>query len=154
MCKDNTIITSWSEIGAVISGFFLIGGIIASLLGAHLTWGEITIIPFVVTFFLNGKRYYCFADSALTVRSRFRKKTVPVEEIKQIDIFGTKSGTWIVVELNGAPAIAPKASRKEIFSYYLQNRRKSFLIPLQWGERDKALEILRKCCPHKMVMKA
>lgn len=152
MCKDNTIITSWSGINVFISGFLIIGGIIASSLGADLTWGEITIIPFILSFFLNKKRYYCFADSGFTVQRMVLKHTVSAEKIKQIDVFATKSGTWIVIELNGAPPFPPKVSRATILSYFMQNRKESFLLPLQWGERDKALEILRICCPQNIII--
>ena len=152
MCKDNTIITSWSGINVYISGFLLIGGIIASLLGADLTWGEITIIPFILSFFLNKQRYYCFEDSGFTVQWMVLKHTVSAEKIKQIDVFATKSGTWIVIELNGAPPIPETVSRAAVLSYSVLNRKESFLLPLQWGERDKALKILRSCCPQKIII--
>lgn len=152
MCKGNTIITSWSRVNAFICIFLIAGGIIATFLGADLTWGEIVIIPFVLSFLLNKKCYFCFTGSGFTVQWLFRKHTVSEEEIKQIDVFGTKSGTWIVVELNGASTISPRISRTEILIYCLRHLCKSFLIPLQWGQRDKALEILRMYYPHKIVM--
>ena len=144
MCKDNTITASWSWISAFFVGLFVLGGIIATSLGADLTWGEIIIFPFLLTFWLNKKSSYRFEDSVFTVRRMVCNHTISAEEINQIEVMGTKSGTWIVVELIGAPTIACKASRMEIIIYCLRNYRKSFLIPLQWGERDNALEILRK----------
>lgn len=51
MCKDNTITTSWSWAGAVAAAFFVIGGFLATSLGIRLTWGEIILIPFILTFF-------------------------------------------------------------------------------------------------------
>lgn len=152
MCKDNTIATSWSGIGAIISILIIGGGIIATMLGAHLTWGEIIIIPFILTFFLNKKHRYCFTDFGFTMQWMIRKHTVSAEQIKQVDVLATKSGTWIVIELHGAPTIPPKVSRATILSYSVLNRKKSFLLPLQWGERDKALEILRNCYPQKIII--
>ena len=152
MCKDNTIATSWSGIGAIIGILIIGGGIIATMLGAHLTWGEIIIIPFILTFFLNKKHKYCFTDFGFTRQWMIRKHTVSAEQIKQVDVLATKSGTWIVIELHGAPTIPPKVSRATILSYSVLNRKKSFLLPLQWGERDKALEILRNCYPQKIII--
>lgn len=150
MCKDNTITTSWSEIGAII-GFLIIGcGIIVTMVGVRLTWGEVIIIPFILTFFLNKKRVYCFSGSGFTMQWMFHKHTVLAEEIKQVLVHTTKSGTWIVIKLNGAPSVPSKVSRVTLLSYSVRNRKESFLLPLQWGERDKALEILRVCCPQKI----
>lgn len=152
MCKGNTIATSWSWIGAIVSIFIISGGIIVSTFGVHLTWGEIMIIPFVLSFFLNKKHHYCFTDSGFTVHWMICKQIVSAAQIKQVDVFTVKSGTWIVIELNGAPPIPPRVSRTSLLSYYIQNRKESFLLPLQWGERDKALEILRICCSRKIMI--
>lgn len=150
MCEDNSITTSLSRFSVVVVAPFILGGFIASSLGAELSWGEVVIIPFILTFFLNKPHRYCFADSGFTVKWIICKHFIPTETIKQIDVFGTKSGTWIVVELNGTPAIALDASRLEILSYCLQHQRKSFLILLKHGEYDKALELLQKYFPQKV----
>lgn len=147
MCKDNTITTSWSWLGAIAAAPFLVGGLIAESLGADLTWGQIVIIPFILTYFLNEKWLYCFSDLGFFVRS-----TVSAEEIKQIDVLKTKSGTWIVIELNGAPAITSALGRRDIISYCLRNYRKSYLIQLQRGEREQSLKLLRSCYPQKIII--
>ena len=152
MCKDDSITTSWSWVSVFVFAIFAAGAIIATSLGIHLTWGEIVIIPFILSFFLNKKCYYCFTDSGFTVQWLFFKRTISADKIKQIDFFGTKSGTWIVIELIGAPSIDPRTSRKAIISYCLRHYRKSFLLGLQWGERDKALILLRRCFPNKSMM--
>lgn len=150
MCKDNSITSSLSRVGAFVVATFILGGFIASSLGADLTWGEVVIIPFILTFFLNKPCHYCFADSGFSVKWILRKRFISAETIRQIDVFGSKSGTWIVVELYGTPAIALAASRLEILSYCLQHQRKSFLILLKHGECDKALELLQKYFPQKV----
>lgn len=152
MCKDNTITTSWSWIGAIISIFIISGGIFATMVGTHLTWGEIVIIPFILTFFTNRKHCYCFTDSGFTLQRMIRNHIVPVEQIKQVHVVSTKSGTWIIIELNGAPPIPTKINRATILTYSIHNRKEIFLLPLQWGERDKALEILRICYPQKIII--
>lgn len=152
MCKENTISTTWSWISAIFSIFILATGIIVSTFVEPLTWGEITIIPFIWSFFLNSKQHYCFTDSGFTFKWIIRKNMVPVERIKQVDVFSTKSGTWIVIELNDAPPIPPKITCATLLFYAIKNRKDSFLLPLQWGERDKALEILRICCPQKIII--
>ena len=152
MCKDNTITTSWSWLGVITAAPFLVGGLIAESLGADLTWGQIVIIPFILTYFLNEKWLYCFSDSGFFVRSFHCKHTVSAEEIKQIDVLKTKSGTWIVIELNGAPAITSALGRRDIISYCLRNYRKSYLIQLQWGEREQSLKLLRSCYPDQIVI--
>ena len=152
MCKDNTIVISWSWIGAIIGLIFLGGGIIATWFGIHLTWGQIVFLPFILTFFANHKHRYTFTDSGFTEEWMIRRRTVSVREIKQVNILSTKSGTWIVIELYEAPPLPRKGDPVAIFSYCLRNRRKSFLLPLRWGEREKALEILRGCYPQKIVI--
>lgn len=152
MCKGNTISTSWSRIADLVLVLFVIGGFIATWLGARPTWGEVMIIPFILGYILSTNWNFSFLDSGFTLKRRFLKQSISAEQIKQIDVFGTKSGTWIVIEINGAPDISPIVSRKAIMTYYLKNYRKSFLIPLQFGERDKALEILRSCYPQKVVI--
>lgn len=132
MCKDNTITTSWSWLGVIAAAIF-VGGVIAESLGADLTGGQIAIIPGILVFFLNEKWLYCFSDSGFFVQRFHFKHTVSAEEIKQIDVLKTKSGTWIVIELNGAPAITSALGRRDIISYCLRNYRKSYLIQLQWG---------------------
>ena len=151
MCKDNTIIVSWSWVGVLVGMFFIAAGVIATRAGVTLTWGEIIIIPFVLTFFLNKKRHYSFTESGSTVKWILCKRTILEEDIQQIDVFETKSGTWIVVALKDAQDIVSWAGRKELLIHYLQNRGRCFLIPLQWGERDKALHILRECYPTKII---
>lgn len=152
MCKENTITTSWAWLGAIV-GLMIIGcGIIASSLGAQLTWGEIIIVPFVLTFFLNRKCRYCFTNSGFTIQWMICKHTVLAEDIKQVNFVATKSGTWIVVELMDASAFPPEVSRIAVITYFIKNHRKCCLLPLQWGERDNALEIFRICCPQKIVI--
>ena len=152
MCKGNTIITSWSWVAAWIALIFLTVGILATGAGAQLTWGEIIFIPFVFGLFLNKKHYYFFSDSGFTVKYLFSKTNVTKEKIQQVDAFETKSGTWIVIKLHGAPEIASWAGRKELIGYYLRNRKNCFLIQLRWGERDKAMEILRESFPDKIMV--
>lgn len=150
MCKDNSITSSLSWVSAFVVATFLLGGFIASSLGADLTWGEVVIIPFIMTFFLNKPRCYRFTDSGFTVKRIFREHFISAETIRQIDVFSTKSGTWIVVELFGSPTITLAASRLEILSYCLQHPRKSYLIALKHGECDKALKLLQKYFPQKV----
>ena len=150
MCKGNTIEISWSWIGAIASILMIGGGIIATMLGAHLTWGEIIILPFLVTFFLNRKHRYRFTDSGFTMQWMIRKRIISAEQIKQIDVLTTKSGTWIIIELHDAPPLPSQASRAALFYYSVRHRKESFLLPLQWGERDQALDIIRVCCPEKI----
>lgn len=152
MCKENTISTTWSSLGAVFIFIALASGIIASNFVEHLTWGEITLVPFILSFFLNSKQDYCFSDSGFTFKWMFRKKKVTVEQIKQADVVSTRSGTWIVIELNGAPPVPIEKTRVTLLLYAIKNQNSSFLLPLQWGERDKALEILRICCSQKIMI--
>ena len=140
MCKDNTITTSWSWLGLYAVAPFVIGGLIAESLGS------------VLLFFLNEKWLYCFSDFGFFVQRFHCKHTVSAEEIKQIDVLKTKSGTWIVIELNGAPAITSALGRRDIISYCLRNYRKSYLIQLQWGEREQSLKLLRSCYPDQIVI--
>ena len=149
MCKGNTIITSWSKLGACIA-FPVI--IILILVCKDWTWGEISLIPFIILFILNGKHCFYFTDSGFTTRWEIFKRMIPKEDIQQIDVYATKSGTWILIRLHGTQEITAGASRMELFFYYLRNLRKSFLIPLEWGERDKAVELLCQSFPHKVVM--
>lgn len=153
MCKGNTIITSWSWIGVFISVPIVAIGILAAYLGADLTWGAILIIPFVITFFLNTKHEYSFSETgfALERKRLLSKHTVLTGEIRQIEVFATKTGTWIMIEKTGAPDVPPYANRRKLLLYHLKNRRKSYLIPLEWGERDRALAILRAFYPDKIV---
>lgn len=150
MCKDNTIITSWSWLGAIVGIPIIFGGIVATMFGADLTWGEIMITPFILFFFLK-KQCCSFSDSGFTVQWFLFKHTVSADKIKQIDFFETKSGTWIVIELVGAPPVDPMASRSAIISYYLRHLRKCYLLQLQFGERDKAFALLHECFPHKYM---
>lgn len=152
MCKGNTIITSWSWIGPYIAGPFIVAGIIATSFGLKLTWGDIVFVPFILTFFLNKKRHYCFEDSGFTMNWLICKQVIPIERIKRIDVLGTKLGTWIVVELNDAPDYTLSADCADILVYYLRHYRKSYLIPLQWGEHDKAVAMLRKYFPQEIII--
>ena len=154
MCKGNKIITSWSWIGACISIPIVVAGFLASYFGAELTWGEFVIIPFIVTAILNIRHEYSFSEKNFAIERKrlLSKHIVPAEEIQQIEVFTTKSGTWIVIKKAGAPDILPYADRKDLLLYRLKNRRTSYLIPLQWGERDKALAILREFYSDKIVI--
>lgn len=152
MCKDNTITISWAWIGSIVSLMIIGCGIIASSLGARLTWGEIIIIPFGLTFFANKKCCYCFTDSGFTIQWMFIKHTVLAENIKQVNVVATKSGTWIIIELMGAPSFFPKASRIAAIAYSINNYRKCCFLPLRWGERENALEIFRIYCQQKIVI--
>ena len=152
MCKENTISITWLWLAAIFILSILVAGIFVSTFIVALTWGEIMIVPFVLSFFLNSKQYYCFNDSGFTFKWLIRRKIVPVEQIKQVDVFSTKSGTWIVIELNEAPPISSPITRKTLLLYAMKNRKHSFLLPLQWGERDKVLKILRVCCPQKIIV--
>lgn len=152
MCKDNTITTSWSWLGLYAVAPFVIGGLIAESLGSDLTSGQVMIVPCILLFFLNEKWLYCFSDFGFFVQRFHCKHTVSAEEIKQIDVLKTKSGTWIVIELNGAPAITSALGRRDIIYYCLRNYRKSYLIQLQWGEREQSLKLLRSCYPDQIVI--
>ena len=147
MCKDNTIITSWSWVGPYILGLCVVGGYIATLLGAKLTWGSVMLFPAVLTLFLNKKCHFRFVDSELTVNWLFFKHVIPFESIKCINVLDTRLGTWIVVELNDAPDLTLSPDCTKILIYCLMYYRKSYLIPLQWGERDQALDLLKRNCP-------
>ena len=152
MCKDNIIITSFAWISPYIVAIFIACGIVATSLGVSLTWGDIVFIPFILTFFLNKKCRYYFEDSKLTVKWLFLKRVIPVESIKQIEVLGTKLGTWIVVKLNESPDYPLLGDCTQVLVYCLRYYRKSFLIPLQRGECDKAVEILQKCFPQEIIM--